>query len=230
MVGGIDEEVVVEYEEAKRRHEDLTVQLDDLSKAYDDLSKLVEELDNLMKVRRDKSFKKIKKEFQRYFKMLFDGGEADLVEIMGVEDENEASVEEGEILEEDKIKKRRKKILQGMEVIACPPGKKIKDIQALSGGERTLTSIALICAILHVNPPPFSILDEVEAALDEANTLRFNKILKELSEHSQFILITHNRATMHAASALYGVTMGGDGVSHLLSVKVNESSLDEKSQ
>src|SRR3989338_1296445 len=230
LVGGIDEEVVVEYEEAKRRHEDLTVQLDDLSKAYDDISKLVEELDNLMKVRRDKSFKKIKKEFQRYFKMLFDGGEADLVEIMGVEDENEASVEEGEILEEDKIKKRRKKILQGMEVIACPPGKKIKDIQALSGGERTLTSIALICAILHVNPPPFSILDEVEAALDEANTLRFNKILKELSEHSQFILITHNRATMHAASALYGVTMGGDGVSHLLSVKVNESSLDEKSQ
>jgi len=81
----------------------------------------------------------------------------------------------------------------------------------------------LVCAILRVNPPPFSVLDEVEAALDEANTLRFNKILNELSEYSQFILITHNRATMHAADALYGVTMGGGGVSHLLSVKLDEA-------
>ena len=85
-----------------------------------------------------------------------------------------------------------------------------------------MTAIALICAILHTNPPPFVVLDEVEAALDEANSLRFTKILKELSQQSQFILITHNRATMHAADVLYGVTMGNDGMSKLLSVKMDE--------
>ncbi|OGH90043.1 MAG: hypothetical protein A2469_02915 [Candidatus Magasanikbacteria bacterium RIFOXYC2_FULL_40_16] len=241
LIGGIDEEVVGEYEETRQRHEELTSQLDDLNKAFADLEKLVEELDGLMKVRRDKSFKKIKKEFQKYFKILFDGGNADLIEIMGLEYEDlepsepgdeqpveltvEAPVEE--LPEEGEIKKRGKKTLKGIDIVACPPGKKIKDIQTLSGGERTLTSIALVCAILSVNPPPFSVLDEVEAALDEANTLRFNKILKELSKQSQFILITHNRATMHAADALYGVTMGGGGVSHLLSVKVNKDSSDD---
>ncbi|MDP2693140.1 MAG: AAA family ATPase [bacterium] len=224
LVGGIDEEVVGEYEETRKRHEDLSTQLDDLNKAYDDLEGLVGELDSLMKVRRDKSFKKIKKEFQRYFKLLFDGGAADLIEIMGNEDETEGDenviIESEELIEIKEPKKRRRKILQGMEITACPPGKKIKDIQALSGGERTLTSIALICAILSVNPPPFSVLDEVEAALDEANTLRFNMILNELSGQTQFVLITHNRVTMHAASTLYGVTMGGAGVSHLVSVKL----------
>jgi chromosome segregation protein len=114
-------------------------------------------------------------------------------------------------------------MLVGIDVVACPPGKKIKNIQALSGGERTMTAIALVCAILHTNPSPFVVLDEVEAALDEANTLRFTKILQELALQSQFILITHNRATMHAADALYGVTMGVDGVSKLLSVKLSEA-------
>ena len=92
----------------------------------------------------------------------------------------------------------------------------------LSGGERTLTSIALVCAILNTNPSPFVVLDEVEAALDEANTLRLVKILYELSQKSQFVLITHNRATMHSADSLYGVTMGSDGVSKLVSVKLGE--------
>ena len=92
----------------------------------------------------------------------------------------------------------------------------------LSGGERTLTSIALICAILYHNPSPFVVLDEVEAALDEANTMRFAKIMAELSTHSQFIIVTHNRVTMHAANALYGVVMGVDGISKLLSVKMED--------
>ncbi len=235
LVGGIDEEVEAEYEEALKRHSGLTAQLEDLKKALDDLETLVVELDDMMKKRRDKSFKKIQKEFQRYFSLLFDGGKADLIEIMGDENTEENAEENierkpeevvNEVLKEDQVSpksKKVKKILQGMEITACPPGKKIKDIQTLSGGERTLTSIALVCAILRVNPPPFSVLDEVEAALDEANTLRFNKILNELSEYSQFILITHNRATMHAADALYGVTMGGGGVSHLLSVKLDEA-------
>ena len=107
-------------------------------------------------------------------------------------------------------------------MIACPPGKKIKNIAALSGGERTLTSIALLCAILHTNPSPFVLLDEVEAALDEANTLRFTKILIELAEQTQFIVITHNRVTMHASNKLYGVTMGNDGISKILSVDLEK--------
>lgn len=241
LVGGIDEEVFEEYKETQARHDGLTSQLDDLKKAFNDLESLVVELDEMMKKRRDKSFKKIQVEFRRYFEMLFDGGKADLVEVMGDEVDKEAG--EGVATENPPVEgvenaieaieaaaegeqpkeKKKKKILQGMEIHACPPGKKIKDIQALSGGERTLTSIALICAILHVNPPPFCVLDEVEAALDEANTLRFNKILVELAKQSQFVLITHNRVTMHAADALYGVTMGGDGMSHLLSVKLGET-------
>ncbi len=231
LIGGIDEEVVAEYKETAERHEGLTSQLDDLEKAMKDLEKLVVELDEIMKKRRAKGFKEIKKEFQRYFSLLFEGGKADLVEVYGVEAPASAESsgvvkeesEEDEELEDEPKKKRRKKILTGIEVNACPPGKKIKNLAALSGGERTMTSIALICAILHTNPPPFVILDEVEAALDEANTLRFTKILKELAKSSQFILITHNRATMHATDALYGVTMGNDGISHLLSVKLEQA-------
>jgi chromosome segregation protein len=232
LIGGIDEEVVEEYKETRDRHESLITQLDDLKKAFDDLESLVVDLDDIMKKKRDKSFKKIQKEFRRYFSLLFDGGKADLIEIMGTEEEKSDEdvlkeegdeIENEELVEEKQKKKKKKKILQGMDIVACPPGKKINDIQALSGGERTLTSIALVCAILHVNPPPFSVLDEVEAALDEANTLRFNKILSELAEQSQFVVITHNRATMHAADALYGVTMGGKGVSHLLSVKLEDA-------
>nr|MBP9695019.1 AAA family ATPase [Candidatus Magasanikbacteria bacterium] len=109
----------------------------------------------------------------------------------------------------------------GIDVVANPPGKKISNIQSLSGGERTMTSLALLSAILHTNPAPFVVLDEVEAALDEANTVRFGTILQELTTQSQFIIITHNRATMHIADALYGVTMGGEGVSRLVSVKID---------
>ena len=119
--------------------------------------------------------------------------------------------------------KKSEKILTGIDVIANPPGKKVKYLNMLSGGERTLTSIALICAILHNNPSPFVVLDEVEAALDEANTLRFAKIMGELATTSQFIVVTHNRVTMHAADALYGVVMGADGISKLLSVKMEEA-------
>jgi len=222
LIGGIDEEVLEEYEEVKKRHDDLFTQLDDLKKAVSDLATLIEELDTLMKKRRKIAFKDIRKEFQRYFSVLFEGGKADLVEIFG---EEESDDELEELFDEDietKPKKKNKKILTGIDISACPPGKKIKNIQALSGGERTMTAIALVCAILHTNPPPFVLLDEVEAALDEANTLRFTKILQELSVASQFILITHNRATMHAADTLYGVTMGNNGVSRLLSVDMKK--------
>lgn len=228
LIGGIDPEVVKEYETTKERHDFLDGQLHDLGNAATDLKKLIAELDEDMKKKRSSAFRKIRKEFNRYFQILFEGGTADLEEIYG-----EPPAEEGadallESSSEVERRKSREKLLTGIEVIANPPGKKIKYLNSLSGGERTLTSIALICAILHDNPSPFVILDEVEAALDEANTQRFVRIMTELSERSQFIVITHNRVTMHSAQALYGVVMNGDGVSQLLSVKLEEISQYEE--
>jgi len=228
LIGGIDEEVLKEYEETQTRYDNLSGQLSDLNKATTDIETLITELDSVMKKKHSAAFSKIRQEFARYFALLFDGGKADLVEVYGEEAENSemenADGAKNEEIESENPFKKKTKILMGIDVVAIPPGKKIKNIAALSGGERTLTSIALVSAILHTNPPPFVFLDEVEAALDEANTIRFNTILHELATQSQFILITHNRATMHAADVLYGVTMGADGVSKLLSVKLQATS------
>ena len=245
LIGGIEEEVVEEYKTTKERHDFLYNQLIDLKAALEDLEEMIAELDEIMKKTRDKAFKQIRKEFNRYFSILFEGGKADLIELYGeAEEENDLNIGETnadvgprhgavssdvlspgtEIEEIGEVRsKKKQQMLVGIDIMANPPGKKIKNIQALSGGERTMTSIALVCSILHTNPSPFVVLDEVEAALDEANTVRLNKILNELSLQSQFILVTHNHATMHAADALYGVTMSGDGVSHLLSVKLAEA-------
>ncbi len=236
LIGGIDEEVITEYEQTKTRYDFLTAQINDLKKAIDDLEKMIVDLDEIMRKKRATAFKKIRSEFSRYFKILFEGGEADLKEIYSdevLEEEiNETNVLAGGNAVEELIgemggeitkPKKKDKVLTGIDIFANPPGKKIKSINALSGGERTLTSIALICAILNYNPSPFVVLDEVEAALDEVNTLRFAKIMNELSQRSQFIIITHNRVTMHHCDALYGVTMGADGVSKLLSVKMEEA-------
>lgn len=240
LIGGIDEEVTKEHAETKERFDFLTAQLEDLRAATDDLNKMIEELDKLMKSKRSAAFKKIRKEFDRYFKILFGGGKAVLEEVYGEVEAEECEAEQVEnatvAISSSEEKKaclaeapnetegrRREQILTGIEVIVNPPGKKIKYINALSGGERTLTSIALICAILNFNPSPFVVLDEVEAALDEANTARFAKIMAELAAQSQFIIITHNRVTMHAADALYGVVMGGDAISKILSVKMSEA-------
>lgn len=112
--------------------------------------------------------------------------------------------------------------MAGVEIQATPPGKKIKSVSMLSGGERALAAIALICAIISANPSPFVVLDEVDAALDESNSERLAKILDDLSHKTQFIVVTHNRASMRRASILYGITMGDDGVSKLLSIKLDE--------
>jgi len=222
LIGGIEEGVFVEYEETRQKHEGLTTQLTDLNKALLDLESMVIDLDEMMKKRRDKAFKEIKKEFARFFAILFDGGKADLVEVYDPASPPLADAPDESEISEEEVLDKTKKMLSGIDIIANPPGKKITNIQSLSGGERTLTSLALVCAILHTNPSPFVVLDEVEAALDEANSLRLSRILAELAHQSQFILITHNRATMHAADALYGVTMGGEGVSRLVSVKLEE--------
>lgn len=226
LIGGIDPEAIREHEETKSRFEFLESQVTDLRKAIDDLDRVIAELDITIKARSEAAFRNLNRDFDRYFKTLFGGGHAELIQLKE-EDEEEEEGEEGapkdeKTAEEEKPKKKRDQIV-GIDIHATPPGKKIKNITMLSGGERALTAIALICAIMITNPSPFVVLDEVDAALDESNAAKFASILKELSSKTQFIVITHNRYTMRQANVLYGVTMREDGTSMLLSINLDEA-------
>ncbi|MBF8280907.1 MAG: smc, chromosome segregation ATPase, chromosome segregation protein [Candidatus Magasanikbacteria bacterium] len=229
MIGGIDELVVKEYEETNSRYQFLSGQMEDLTKALADTERAIKELDELLKDRREQALNSLNSEFDRFFKMLFSGGAARLAPVFAEEADLEKEAEEGEALvnaevqDEIASKKSREPILVGMEIQATPPGKRIKDINILSGGERAMTSVALICAIMANNPSPFVVLDEVDAALDESNSIRFAEIIDQLADKTQFIVITHNRATMYKSDILYGVTMGEDGVSKILSVNIEEA-------
>jgi chromosome segregation protein len=240
LIGGIDPEIEKEYIETKEKYDYLTGQIDDLMKAVDSLEKVIRELDITIKDKFDKEFKIISEKFEEYFKILFSGGKARIIKVMESElnaakEDKEQSGEAEANPAEDKFKGlvdlKRIKFLQkynatglaGIEINATPPGKKIKTLAMLSGGERALTAIALICAIISANPSPFVVLDEVDAALDEANSERLAKILDDLSHKTQFIVVSHNRASMRKAQILYGVTMQEDGVSKLLSVKLEEA-------
>ena len=246
LIGGIDPQIEQEYNETKERYDFLSSQMDDFTKAVDSLTKIIKELDITIKERFDKEFKIIAQNFEKYFKVLFNGGSAKIIKVMDEETENEASAggadgesnndegqksaEKGKSIDMEDAKKikflqrHNATGLMGIEIVATPPGKKIKSIAMLSGGERAMTAIALICAIISSNPSPFVVLDEVDAALDEANSERLARILDELSHKTQFIVITHNRASMRRANILYGVTMGDDGISKLLSIKLEEAS------
>ncbi len=215
QIGGIDPEVIKEYKETQARYDFLHSESEDLKVAMKKLRKVIEEMDKQIKKRFSQTFRAINKEFQHYFKIIFNGGTAKLEQ---VEIESRRSNNEEEIDSKDEEKEREIQI--GVEVVANPPGKKISSLGMLSGGEKTLTSLALLFAIISHNPPPFVLLDEVEAALDEANSQRFGRILRELSKKTQFIIITHNRQTMKTAEAIYGVSMSDDGVSNLLSIKL----------
>ncbi len=236
LIGGIEPEAIDEYKEVKEKHDFLTNQVGDLTESMEKLKTTIEELDEIITRQFTENFIQINELFNRYFRMLFSGGRAELVLIKSEENNklkekefDEESESEGvDIIEnedEDELIKfyKYKKVIQGIEIKATPPGKKMKGIGMLSGGERALTSIALICAMIANNPSPFVVLDEVDAALDEANSIRFAEIISELSKQTQFIVITHNRATMEKADILYGITMGNDGVSNLLSVKFEEA-------
>ncbi len=220
LIGSIDPETIKEHDETKTRHDFLKTQIDDLRKAIADLEGGIAELDRLVEERAEIAFKTINQEFGKYFKQLFGGGHAALVKTETEKDEEEEM--ESTATEEAAVKSKKKEYT-GIEIQATPPGKRLKAINTLSGGERALTSIALICAIMASNPSPFVVLDEVDAALDESNTIRFAGIVDELAARTQFIVITHNRATMHIANVLYGVTMGDDGVSRMLSLKLEEA-------
>lgn len=230
QIGGIDPEVEKEYRDTKERFDFLSGQTTDLNNTIESLKDVVKELDITIKERFDKEFKVISQKFEDYFKILFNGGTAKIVKVLA----DDKELEENELkpegnLEQDSNLKKIKFLqkynstgLAGIEISACPPGKRISSVSMLSGGERALTAIALICAIISANPSPFVVLDEVDAALDEANSERLAKILDELSHKTQFIVISHNRASMRRANILYGVTMGDDGVSKLLSVKLED--------
>ncbi|MFN2203038.1 MAG: chromosome segregation protein SMC [Caldilineaceae bacterium] len=186
-----------EYAEAAERCEFLETQSTDLEEAIEDLHDVIAKLDTIMKTELQETFDNVAEQFVHYFELLFGGGAAKLT-----------------MLDPDNVTE------SGIEILARPPGKRPQSLALLSGGERTLAACALIFAILRVSPTPFCVLDEVDAALDEANVDRFRSALGELSQETQFIVITHNRRTLEGTNAIYGVTMGNDGVSRVISLKL----------
>jgi len=226
QIGGIDPLVVEEYEETQKRFEFLSTQSEDLLKASDSLREIIKELDEKVEKIFKTSFKKINEEFNRYFKIIFSGGKAGLsIKYSELKEEKNDALEEDneENLDEKEREKEQKQRIAGIEINAAPPGKKISSLDMLSGGERALTSIAILFAIISNNPPPFSVIDEIDAALDEANSSRLSKIIKDVSSKTQFIMITHNREMMQQAGVLYGVTMHDDGVSKIISLQLEDA-------
>ncbi len=240
-------EVMKEYRETEERDVFLARELDDLDRAKKEMLTLIADLD----MRIDYEFKagilKINTEFQRFFALMFGGGRAELVVVREQKRKKKSDAEDlSELLsdggidasmlalrssiqsEEGRMDSNDTNSVnddgpEGLDVNVSLPRKKIKGLMMLSGGERALTSIALLFAVSQVNPPPFIILDETDAALDEANSKKYGDMIESLSEHSQLILITHNRETMSRAGVLYGVTMSSDGASRLLSIQFDEA-------
>ena len=203
-LGPVNVNAIEDYKSVSERYEFLKAQHDDIVKAEENLVAIIAELDRAMKEQFAEKFKDIRVMFASVFKELFGGGKADL-----------ELVDEEDILE------------TGIKIIAQPPGKKLQNMMQLSGGEKSLTAIALLFAIQSLKPSPFCLLDEIEAALDDSNVKRFAKYLNKLTKDTQFIVITHRKGTMEAADILYGITMQEKGVSTLVSVNMIESELDD---
>jgi chromosome segregation protein len=221
--GGTGEEVRTEYNDTKAREEFLSRELEDLKKSAEGLEELIENLDEELAKSFAEGLSKVNESFREFFALMFGGGGAKLTleELRPKVEEDEDEDEEDAELQEEEEEKRAER--PGLEIQVNLPKKKLQSLMQLSGGERALTSIALIFAMSQVNPPPFLILDETDAALDEANSRRYGDLVEQLAKKSQLIVITHNRETMSRAGILYGVTMGGDGISKLLSVKFEEA-------
>ena len=203
-LGNVNVNAIEDYKNLYERYDFLKKQHDDLVEAEATLVQIIEELDAAMRKQFQEQFARISQEFDQVFKELFGGGKGTL-ELMEDEDILEA----------------------GIRIIAQPPGKKLQNMMQLSGGEKALTAIALLFAIQNLKPSPFCLLDEIEAALDDNNVVRFAKYLHKLTKHTQFIVITHRRGTMTAADRLYGITMQEKGVSTLVSVSLLEGELDK---
>jgi chromosome segregation protein len=218
--GAIGSEAILkEFNDTTLREQFLMRELADLEASSIKLTQLIEELTKTLEVRFADGVQKINTEFDAFFKLMFDGGGASLVSVKEKKLKRGASSEEGD----DSPDEEDVEVQEGIDIQLNIPHKRVKGIHMLSGGERALISIALIFAMSQVNPPPFLILDETEAALDEANSRRYGDMIENLAKKSQLILITHNRETMSRAGVLYGITMGQDGISKLLSVKFEEA-------
>ena len=215
--GGSD--LLSEYEDVKKRDEFLLKETADLEKSAEYLKELITDLTDKLDIEFKTGIEKINNQFSKFFVMMFGGGHASL--LVSERDQRKRRVSEFDGLEGEEDEET--KVEEGIDISISLPNKRVKGLQMLSGGERALTSIALLFAISQVNPPPFIILDETDAALDEANSKKYGDMIENLSKYSQLILITHNRETMSRAGILYGVTMGGDGISKLLSVKFEEA-------
>jgi len=217
-------ELLKEFEEVRDRDAFLTKELEDLTASIEALRELMKGLKEKIDIEFKEGIKKINKEFQEFFALMFGGGTGFLSvmteqkrrEKVGPLESPRSDLEEP-YDDEDAIPE------QGIEIDVSLPHKKVKELNSLSGGERSLTSIALLFAMSQVNPPPFLVLDETDAALDEANSHKYGDMLEKLSDRSQLIVVTHNRETMSRAGVLYGVTVGADGSSKLLSVKFDEA-------
>lgn len=200
-LGAINHNALEEYEALSAQYEEMAAQRDDVQKGIDDTSAALEELKGEMQKQFDEGFNQINENFKKLFKELFGGGKAELQMDYSETDDP---------------------LSAGVEIVACPPGKKLTKISLLSGGERALTAIAILFAILMLRPMPFCVLDEIEAALDEANVDKFAQFLKKFAKETQFIVITHRKPTMEKADCLFGVTMEEKGVSKIVSVKLSE--------
>ena len=198
-LGSVNVSAIEEYKEVKARYDALATQVTDVEESRNELSRMISKLSAQMREIFTDSFRAINENFGRVFAELFGGGEASLM----LEDESDV-------------------LSSGIGIRVAPPGKVIKNLEALSGGEQALVAISIYFAILAVNPAPFCILDEIEAALDDANVVRFAQYLRRVSDKTQFIVITHRRGTMEAANVLYGVTMQEDGVSKLLKLDLEQ--------
>jgi chromosome segregation protein len=195
----VNVEAQVDYESLRERHDFLTGQLGDLEAAGQALKRAIQELTNLMRTRFETTFAQVAKNFERNFVAFFGGGHARL-----------------------RLSDPKHTSTSGVEVEARPPGKRTHSLSQLSGGEKALTSVSLLFAVLQVNPAPFCVLDEVDAMLDEANVGRFAQALKALSRQTQFIVVTHNRRTIEQADSIYGISMAPDAASRVLSMRLAE--------
>ncbi len=215
--GGPNPEVLKEYEATKERDLFLSTEVADLEKSRASLEQIKNDLEKKLETQFESGIEKINKEFAKYFELLFGGGTASL---KVAEKMKRAKV--ADELEQNLAPIIPDKPELGLEIDISLPRKKIKSLDLLSGGERTLVSIALLFAVTQVNPPPFLVLDETDAALDESNSKKYGDMLESLSSQTQLIIITHNRETMAHAGILYGITLGSDAISRVLSVKLDE--------
>ncbi len=216
-IGEIDENLIKEAKEVDDHYNFLTTQSVDLGKASVDLKNLIGDLSEKIHIEFDRSLKLINEEFNNYFKLMFGGGQAKLK----LKTQNQKIKAEGEENEENfkEENSEEKELKIGVEIDLGLPKKRVTGLDMLSGGEKTLVSIAALFALISVSPPPFLVLDEIDAALDESNSKRFADLIGEFSKKTQFIIVTHNRSTMEAADVLYGITVAEDGTSKVLSLK-----------